>query len=480
MNDTPQPTIAPTEIPTVPVLLKLPKSEYTGSILGLAVLVAVNFLWFSHNPGFAGVHPHPFWLVVLPMAARYGFRAGAASGFFAGLTLLGMQQLGHPHQSLRTLLALSNLTLPILLVAGGILLGEIREAQKKRYQALANEFQHLTAVHEDLSRRYEALNRAKQELDTHIISQEQTLTTVYEAAKGLKSMEEEDIIPTVVEIMVDFLSAEACSVYLLTEDRMVLAAGRDPEGEFHRRPELSLDEGMVAEAVTSRRTVSLNTLTPSTDFIKLAGDGIVICVPLFNSKKQVLGVLNIEKLPFIKFNPQTVRLASIIGEWCGSAIENARTYQDTRDKNISDDITGAYTYTYFLKRLQEEFLRARRYGQELSLIAFEIVDFQAIDKGHQQDILTVVSLVFKNKLRAVDLFFHDHDASRYFIILPGTPLAGVQVVNRKMIEEIEAFKFRPYQDNDSRSLSIRTGITAFVKTMQQPDEMIKQALDEIQ
>jgi diguanylate cyclase (GGDEF)-like protein len=480
MDDTPQHMPASTDTRTAPVLLKLPKSEYTGGILGLAVLVAINFLWFSDRLGFRDIHPHPFWLVVLPMSARYGFKAGVASSLLAGLTLLGLQQLDHPQQAWQSWLALSNLTLPILFVTGGILLGEIREAQKKRYSALLDAFNRLTATHKDLAQRYEALSRAKQELDTHIISQEQTLTTVYEAAKGLKSLEEKDIFPAVVEIMVDFLSAEACSVYILAEDRLVLAAGRNQDDDFKRRIEIGVDEGMVAEAVTSRRTVSLNALTPSTHFPQLVAEGIVICVPLLNSKNQVLGVLNVERLPFIKFNPQTVRLASIIGEWCGSAIENARTYQNTRDKNISDDITGAYTYTYFLKRLQEEFMRARRYGQELSLIAFEIVDFKDIDKGHQQDILTVVSLIFKNKLRAVDLLFHDQDASRYFIILPGTPLSGARVVNRKMTDEIEAFKFRPYTDDDSRALSIRTGTTAFAQTMQQPDEMIAQAVNEIQ
>ena len=80
----------------------------------------------------------------------------------------------------------------------------------------------------------------------------------------------------------------------------------------------------------------------------------------------------------------------------------------------------------------------------------------------------------------MDLFFHDHDASRYFILLPGTPRAGAQVANQKMIEEINAFKFRPYTDNDERALAIRTGTTAFAQTMQQPDEMITQAVNEIQ
>ena len=478
MDETPK-TSPPMTPQNTGGMLRLPKSAYTGTLLGLGTVVAINFLWFAGNLGFEGIHPHPFWLVVLPMAARYGFTAGLVSGTASGLALLGLQLLGGTLPSVERLLDLENLARPIFFVAGGILIGEIREAQKRRYLELAETHQALTSAHDDLVQRFEALNRAKQELDTHIISQEQTLTTVYEAAKGLKSLDEEAIFPAVVAIAVDFLSAEACAIYRLADNRLRLAASQQPESGFERRQELPVDEGMAGEAIISRRTVSLNAMTPSADFAALAAEGIIICVPLLNSKRQVLGLLTIEKLPFIKFNPQTVRLASIIGEWCGSAIENAITFKETLDKNISDDVTGAYTYTYFLKRLQEEFMRARRYGGALSLIVFEIEGFTEIDDGHRQDILTVLSLVFKNKLRTVDLFFHDQDASRYLIVLPGTPAAGALVVKHKIVEEIDAFKFRPYAD-ETRQLAIHSGVAAFEDAMEKPDNLIEQAVNAIQ
>ncbi|PIE67158.1 MAG: hypothetical protein CSA23_05235 [Deltaproteobacteria bacterium] len=478
MKDATTPIEAPTDPKNVPTVRRIRTSGVTGIILGLSILAAVNFLWFSNKLGFMGIHPHPYWLVVLPMAARYGFQTGAFSGVLAGLTLLGMQKLGQPDLPLDRLLDIGNLTLPVLFISGGILLGEIREAQKRRHEVLEDNHKALITRYQELNHRYDALNRAKQELDTHIISQEQTLTTVYEAAKGLKSLQEKDIYPAVVEIVVDFLSADACSIYILDDNRLVLMAGRDADASFQRKKALPVDEGLVGTAVASRQTVSLNTLTNSDQFADMAAAGIIICVPLLNEKQQVLGVLNIEKLPFIKFNPESVRLASIIGEWCGSAIENARTYQDTRDKNISDDVTGAYTYPYFRKRLREEFMRSRRYGQNLSLIVLDIDDFKEIEEGHQQDILTVISLVFQNKLRAVDMFFHDQDASRYYILLPGTALDGARVVDRKMIEEIEAFKFRPYRD-ESRSLTIRSGISEFNGDMEQPNDLVQQAAREI-
>ena len=83
----------------------------------------------------------------------------------------------------------------------------------------------------------------------------------------------------------------------------MLTASREPESDFVRNKEMSVGEGMIAEAIVTRRTVSLNALTPSADFAKLADDGIVICVPLFTSDNQVLGVLTIERLPLSQIQP---------------------------------------------------------------------------------------------------------------------------------------------------------------------------------
>ena len=161
--------------------------------------------------------PIPSGCLCCPWPPGMGFRAGAGAGLLSALVLLGLRKLGHPEASWQTLLALSGLIQPLLFVAGGILVGEIREAQKTRYERLAAEHRQLRESHEDLVQRYEALSRAKQELDTHIISQEHSLTTIYEAAKGLKSLKEAEIYPAVVEILVTFLSAESCAVYLLAE-----------------------------------------------------------------------------------------------------------------------------------------------------------------------------------------------------------------------------------------------------------------------
>src|SRR5919199_5380839 len=55
---------------------------YAEIVIGLAVLVAINLLFFrTDNWGFFDANPHPFWLIILPIAVRYG----ALPAYVAGL-----------------------------------------------------------------------------------------------------------------------------------------------------------------------------------------------------------------------------------------------------------------------------------------------------------------------------------------------------------------------------------------------------------
>ena len=445
--------------------------EFVGGLLGLSLLVVINLLWFGDRIGFLEVHPHPYWIVILPIAARYGFRGGFWTGFLAAGIYVGMLKLGRHDLSLWDLPGTKYLITPVLFLVVGMIIGEIREVQKRKFEELQLDFEGLREAFDQLSRSHEAMNKAKQELDTRIISQEHTLSTLYDAAQALKSLQEKEIYPAVVDLVTSFLSAEACSIYVLSDNRLKLVISTGDQTKPERKKEVEVDDGMMGRAFSSGKTVSLNFFISSRDFGALDGSEIVISAPLMSSNKQTLGILNIEKLPFVKFNPQTVRMASLLADWCGAAIENARTYKETKDRNISDDITGAYTYGYLQERLKEEFSRARRYKRPLTVLSLDIADFQTFSNKVKQDVLTVLSLVLKNKLRDVDLLFHGGDPGRYVIILPDTPLESSLVPKQRMLQEINAFKFKPYED-ENKLLHIEIAEKGLMENMEGPEDLI--------
>ncbi|MBU4388704.1 MAG: diguanylate cyclase [Proteobacteria bacterium] len=458
--------------------MTLKKSEFTEAILGLSLLAAINFLWFRHNLGFSGVNPHPYWIVIVPIAARYGFKGGLWAGFLSGLTMIAMMKLNLPDISMSEFMEIRYFSQPILFITAGIIIGEIREVQKKRFQDLKTEFNDISAAFENLSERYATLENAKQEIDTRIISQEHTLSTLYEAAQALKSLKEEEIYPAVLNLLKDFIAVGACSIYKLSDNKLQLVTSLgDIKGT--RQQEAPSDKGIMGRAILSGETVSINTLMSSKEFSDQKVSDIIISAPLVNSENEIMGVLNVEEIPFVKFNPQTIRMTSLMADWCSAGIVNARTYKDTKDKNISDEVTGFYTYRYFQERFREEFQRARRYELYLSMLAIEIVDLDSFIEKAKQDIIPILSRILKDNLRNIDLICQDSsDPSKYFLILPSTPMPGARVVEDKIIRELKAFKFKPYEDKE-KLLKIRTGIAEIDKEMKSPDELIEKAYKDI-
>ncbi|MDO9631726.1 MAG: diguanylate cyclase, partial [Humidesulfovibrio sp.] len=106
-------------------------SYLVEALLGFALITAVNVMWFRANLGFVGVSPHPYWVVVLLLASRYGFLAGLFSGIVSATLAVGLSIIGREGTTIYELWKLL-LGEPILFIAVGCILGEISQSTKSR------------------------------------------------------------------------------------------------------------------------------------------------------------------------------------------------------------------------------------------------------------------------------------------------------------------------------------------------------------
>ncbi len=458
-------------------MLRLRQVEILEGLLGLALIVVINIFWFKDNLGFWGIRPHPYWIVILLIATRYGFLPGVFTAIAASLLLMIMLKVGYANIKWSVFLKVDFLSKPLLFLAGGIIIGEIREVYRRAYNQLSVKYNDLQELHQQLAESYQGLSRAKQEIDTWVVSREHTVSTLYEAAQGLKSLDEKDIYPAVLKLLLKFTEAESCSLYMLFKGKFILTEKNDIDtnSSFSRPKEVDSNIGQIGRVFTSKNTISLNRILSDQELMESKDYRPVVSAPLMDNHNRVLGIINIEKLPFIKFNPQTVRMTTLIADWCGSALENARVFKETHDKNIADDVTRAYTYQYCQFRLQEEFSRAKRYKFPSSLLAFEFDDYTSFSEQTRLDILTVFSLVLKNKLRTIDLLFHHKEINRFVLFLPNTPLEGANIVRKKVFDEIQAFNFKPYDDD--RPLQVKVGAVSVEDSMKNYQEFIQKAFE---
>ncbi len=452
-------------------------SYLVEALLGFALITAVNVMWFRANLGFVGISPHPYWIVVLLLSSRYGFLAGLFSGIVSATLAVGLSLIGRQGTTIYELWKLL-LGEPLLFIAVGCALGEISQGIKSRYEALLGEHGELQNSFVQLRERYDAVIKAKQEVDTRILSQEQTLTTMHETAQALRSLSEGELYPAALDMVAKFLGAEASSIYAFDAGRLKFKAALG-ELENRKRPDdLLPDEGLMGRAFTSGHVASANVLLEMYEKGVLPDTDTLIAAPLVTSGNKVLGVLNIEQLPFLKFNSQTIRMAEVFSGWCADALENALLYTDTKSKTITDDITGAYTISYMNARLVEECARARRYKTDLAMIILDILGYVEYSESEQREILLSLSKALKTLLRNIDLLFSGDEPGRYIILMPNTPLIGAKVVGGKIVQLVG--DMGSVVASVQGTLPVGMGVSAFAEASNTPELILETALADLE
>ena len=474
------PPLAPPQTPGKPLAipeLRHTKNDLVESIIGFALINAINFLWFSGDIGFLHTPFHPYLIVILPIAARYGFRGGLFSGLLAAALYFGFRIYNSTDPSFLDYVQIEFWGMPTVFAVTGLILGEIRETQKTRYQQLFIEKTDMEESCRRMSEQYEALSRAKREIDTRIISQEQTLNTLHEAAQALRTLRLEDIYPAVLKMLAEYLQIQKASIYMFSEDDNLLHLTETLGHEGEALPDtFSPGQGIPGECFEKGEARTLPEELRHHKTSPTSENHILMSAPIIKpSSNTVAGVLNVEKMPFLKFNPETIKMVSLMADWCGASIDNAIIYEDTKDKLIADEITGAFTPEYLFYRLREEFARAKRYQTTMSIIYLEIADFKEFTTSTKRDVLMVLSLVLKNLLRTVDLLFLHGKPGKFILMLPSTSSEGAEIVVAKVVTELSAFKFKPYGDEDERELTVRTGIVEYGPNLESSEEMVRLA-----
>ncbi len=109
-----------------------------------------------------------------------------------------------------------------------------------------------------------------------------------------------------------------------------------------------------------------------------------------------------------------------------------------------DVLTGLYNQHFFQKRFKEEFHRARRYRQELSLVLVDVDFFQKINAvfGEQTGdyVLIKIANVLLNNTRYSDIVFR-LNGNLFAIILPNTDEIGAYYEAERIRTAIEQTQF---------------------------------------
>jgi len=129
-----------------------------------------------------------------------------------------------------------------------------------------------------------------------------------------------------------------------------------------------------------------------------------------------------------------------------------------RKMAVTDELTGLHNRRYFMKRFEDEFSRAKRYGHPLACFMLDIDFFKRVndDYGHQagDHVLQSLALLMKAQERTTDVLGR-YGGEEFIILLPETELDGAVLVAERLRKTVEAASMTL---DDSRVLQVTVSI----------------------
>lgn len=148
--------------------------------------------------------------------------------------------------------------------------------------------------------------------------------------------------------------------------------------------------------------------------------------------------------------------------------KNMLKIKELRDKMktlaTTDELTGLHNRRYLLERMEQEISRAKRYGNALSLLLFDLDFFKVVNDIYGYEWGDVLLKSIADKLRQVirkeDILTRYGD-EEFVVVLPNTPEENAFLFAERFRKEVERMEFIPAGEEERHPITISGGISTF-------------------
>jgi len=181
----------------------------------------------------------------------------------------------------------------------------------------------------------------------------------------------------------------------------------------------------------------------------------------------------------IKINNDQIQILKSFSGQIAMAIDNIFLFRKTQELSLHDELTKLPIRRYFNSKFQEEFYRAERFNQPLSIIWIDIDYFKEINDtyGHQigDVVLKEISRVIMTNLRKID-FPCRYGGDEIIILLPQAGEMEALNLARRLLNEIRNIKIEvPFSPSKEITLTASIGIATYPSDALKMDELLSNA-----
>jgi len=315
----------------------------------LFILIAITVLSFVFGDGdrYLNVYPHPFWIVVLLIAAQYGTGEAIMSALLSSIFLLAFNI---PEQALNESIyeyLFAIIKRPILWFSMAVIIGQLRMRHIEEREELKTERNDAVVRKDAITTAYTNLKEVKEFLETKLAGQLSGVSSAYKAIRSIESLNQSRILLGLSEVVETVMRPEKFSIYALGGGGFESATceGWEDDEIYSRR--FSTDSDLYKKMLSEKRVFCI----VNKDDAKILDVEGVIAAPLIDSSTgEVFGMIKIEQLDFDELTLSNIDTFRVLCEWIGVAYANAAQYRELEDASMVDRETGLFSYNYFTKQ----------------------------------------------------------------------------------------------------------------------------------
>ena len=158
----------------------------------------------------------------------------------------------------------------------------------------------------------------------------------------------------------------------------------------------------------------------------------------------------------------------------GLCLERINLYEKLQQLSIYDTLTGVHNRRYFMKRLFEEFERAKKTKLNLSFLMADIDHFKKVNDtyGHLVGdvVLREIGTIVKGNIREID-FVARYGGEEFAVILPDTDRAGAILVAERISTIVSQKKIKAFDETVNVTVSV--GVASYPENTVHPDVLIE-------
>jgi diguanylate cyclase (GGDEF)-like protein/putative nucleotidyltransferase with HDIG domain len=284
------------------------------------------------------------------------------------------------------------------------------------------------------------------------------------------------IVPfdTCIIFLVDEKSGKAAAVHV---------AGEDADVFRHRR--LNVGDGITGWVIANAR--SMCNASPELDLVGVPEDvarnyrGVLVS-PLLR-EDGAFGAITIYSKSRTSYTTEHVRLLESVCQHASSALNNALTFEKTKESALVDPLTELPNARGFYMMLEQRIAECQRMNNEsLAVVSMDIDDFKIINDqyGHAvgDRVLASVAAVIRKELRQMDMLTR-YAGDEFVAIMPMASThmaASIGERIRNAVEE-QSFSVRP---GTVVQLGISIGVACFPDEGETTEELLTEAARKMQ